>query len=121
MARATKPPAAKGRAAEPAADPPVKVRRTVGKDKTVKITVETPPPAPGATAGPPPGLDDAARLVDRVRADLLETVRELRGAVAEVRTFRDERDALVRELASLRQEVGAARKDAADALGHLHA
>jgi hypothetical protein len=127
MARATKPPAgggdkpaARGRAAKPA-DPAVKVRRTVGKDKAVKITVETPPPPPGPAAGPPPGLDDAARLVDRVRADLLEAVRELRGVLAEVGTFRDERDALVRELAALRQEVSTARKDAADALGHLHA
>ena len=129
MARATKPPAggpakapaARGKAAEPA-DPPVKVRQTVRKDKTVKITVETPPPAaPQPAAGPPPGLDDAARLVDRVRTDLLEAVKELRGVVSEVRAFRDERDALTRELAALRQEVGSARKDAAEAVKHLHA
>ena len=84
MARATKPAegAAKARAAKPAAEP-VKVRRTVGKDKTVKITVETPPPTTPA-AGPPPGLDDAARLAERVRADLLDAVRELRAAVGEV-------------------------------------
>ncbi|MBX9579686.1 MAG: PDZ domain-containing protein [Gemmataceae bacterium] len=120
MARATKPAegAAKARAAKPAAEP-VKVRRTVGKDKTVKITVETPPPTTPA-AGPPPGLDDAARLAERVRADLLDAVRELRAAVGEVKAFRDEREALVRELTALRQEVGAARADAAEAVKHLH-
>ena len=124
MARATKEPAkpaAKAKAAKPAA-PPVKVRRTVGKDKAVKITVEAPPPpAPDVVAAAPPGLDDAARLVERVRADLLEAVRELRGVVGEVRAFRDERDALNRELKTLREEVGAARTDAAEALKHLHA
>lgn len=129
MARATKPPggngakapAAKGKAAKPAAEP-VKVRRTVGKDKTVKITVETPPPpaAPQPLVTPPPGLDDAARLVERVRADLLEAVKELRGVVSEVQAFRDERDALTRDLAALRKEVGSARQDAAEAVKHLH-
>lgn len=124
MARATKEPAkpaAKAKAAKSPA-PAVKVRRTVGKDRTVKITVEAPPPpAPEVIAAAPPGLDDAARLVERVRADLLEAVRELRGVVGEVRAFRDERDALNRELKALREEVGTARQDAAEALKHLHA